>query len=303
MCIIDAAKISYQLQPAGLLLPDDIQERIMDMTTFDRYQLSPGQAIGDSFRQLITHKPNEEALITTHKFLKIRETEDKLKHALATCITTPSSASLEALLMQFSGTENALTHHHKYAQASVGLASMRQKGKRTNIVDKQRRNKESTAVMRNRNLARILFELTFTVFFDSDFKVTKLQGVLQGQADEFFSSVRALKLHEKYVNLAQKLAPQLEPLPVDVVLNAILQKDHPELYERLYIPSMASASCLEMHASSRATPAPSASVISLPIPEDSLSSKLSEDTEDSESESESVVIQTAKKICYAPEES
>lgn len=274
----------------------------MDLSSFTRYQLSPGQAIGDSLRLLMTHTLNEEAILETHRFLKKREANDPLKRALRACVDDPSCTSLEVLLKEFTGFEKSLTHHHKYAQASLGLASMSKKGKRTNAADKRIAGRETTSVMRNRLLPRILLELTFAPFFDGAFTMTKLQGILMGQLDEFFNVVRALKLQEQYINASKRLAPLLEPLPVDVVLNTLLELDHPELYGKLYLPS-------KVH-SLRAA---SENLISQPIPEDiaPLEAESRSEGEESEESEESEVQETgmrntviaASRVCYEPQES
>jgi len=220
------------------MLPEEtIQEILQISSMFDRYALSPGKPVGDAFHVILNHVPNEEAIIASHKYLKERTNRDTLRTALDECIIAPSHDSLEKAIYEFTHTEKQLGYHRKYAQASLGLASMNHKGKKMNARTKQEAAAKAVQTMRHRVLAKVLLNLTFTPFFDSTFTITKLEKLKMGHIEEFFRIVHALKLDDKYISLSQKLAGTLEPSPVDIVLLHLLETHHPTLLTQVYIPS------------------------------------------------------------------
>jgi len=209
----------------------------MQNSSFDNYHLSVGHVISEAFHELITHTPDEAAIIQSHRFLRSLTAKNKLSVALHECVEEPTLKSIEKLVDEFGTTGKSLAHHHKYAQAALGLLTLEKQAKKPVDGNKAEHDRQAMRDLRNRRYARILMALTFVPYFDESFQMTRLDGLAMKQLKQFFHCVQILGLDVKYRELAQKLAPRLVPTQCDIALHHILEHEYPKHLEVLIFPS------------------------------------------------------------------
>jgi hypothetical protein len=211
----------------------DTELLILQNSGFQCYDLYADEKLGIAFRTLIGYEPQIESIKECHKHFYTETAcpgTNSLSLAAARCPTDRSGEALIDLNFALGKTMRGFDHHKKYTQALIGMLAMENSEITTllnsNTFDHPGLDISTPAqrALRCNRLANFLKLFTYSIFFDKDFPLSKLEGVGQKKMDDFKKCCIMLNLHLPFCEISRELAPLLSPLPADEVATYYLER-------------------------------------------------------------------------------
>lgn len=258
-------------------IPEDILQALWDETPFGKVELAASHPIGSAIRDILFLPIDENAVRTCHRSKGVKVSH--LDSAIASCYTEKSCESLVDLEKALEKAKGALDSHCRYVQAVIGLYAISNK---TGESGKGMARNEQTAfnqrICRRRKLARMLECLSFLPFFLPNFPMSEWIKIGAVHLPLLLDFLKAHGLTKKWLELCEKLAPELAPLPADFVAQNILKSSYNLIYPTgpedatLANPLKRANTPNDASQSKRSQPSPSEATIGRPTSLDNMTS-------------------------------